>query len=122
MLFDSGMKGDEMPRVHKNVATSRKRGLIIAIILVIVIIKLLFFGENSLISLGRYKDKTELKQENYNEAIVKSDSLDKIIHILKTDMGEIERIAREKWDMQRPDEKVTIIKESVQNKSNSDEE
>lgn len=88
----------------------RRRQLIATIVIVIVGVYVLFseYGMIKRVQLEMKKKELSAKIEQKKNI---SDSLKKEILKIKTDSTEIERIAREKYGMKKPHEKIYIIKE-----------
>jgi cell division protein FtsB len=94
---------------------TRKRNLLISAVLLIIVAgasAFLFFKENGI---GKYlKLKSELNQ--IDTEIKKSDerlkSLQAEIDSLRTNLDKIERVAREKFNMMKKNEKVFKIEEN----------
>ncbi len=72
------------------------------------ILTLLFFGENNYLKISRYKKqinalKTEIKANEDSAAVYEAK-----VKELNTDRQTLERIAREKYGMKRPNEDVYV--------------
>jgi cell division protein FtsB len=83
--------------------------LIITLILLAVVLGFLLFSNYGLYTRLKLRDqKNDLKQQILNEQRIQ-DSLKREINKLKIDKNEIERVAREKYGMIKPGEKVFLI-------------
>ncbi len=105
-----------MPKVHKNPTASRIRKIVLLVVTTVVLVYVTFVGENSIISLLKYKKEVTANKAALEKTEAILDSLNRENDKLENDDRTIEKIAREEYDMQRPDEKVTIIKKTDEDK------
>jgi len=91
---------------------SRKRKLIITLLIIAGVISVMAFSTHGLIT----RIGLEIDNSNYRDLIGQeisvSDSLNKRIRLLQTDLTEIERIARENYGMIKPGDKVYFVKDT----------
>jgi cell division protein FtsB len=88
--------------------------LLIRILLVIILVttfSYLLFNENGFLKYLKMKNELQLLNEDIRKAEEKIESLDAEIDSLKTSKAKIEKVAREKFDMMKKNEKVFKIEE-----------
>lgn len=89
---------------------SKKFVIMIGILLVFVSAFVLF-SNYGLVNRIKLENRKKELIEDFAEKEKSSDSLRKTVKLLKENKEEIERIAREKYGMIKPGEKVYVIKE-----------
>lgn len=87
----------------------KKTNAFIIFTISIVILSIALFSQSGIINriILTRKQEELIEQINYEQKIF--DSLTKEINRLKTDTLEIEKIAREKYGMKRPGEKIFLV-------------
>lgn len=85
-----------------------KRNLIFAIV-AIVLLSFIVFNETGLIKYFKLKSKYSDLKYKTDSLKVNIDKLKSEIDSLKTNEGKIEKIAREKYNMKNPNEKVIKV-------------
>jgi len=93
----------------KNWDNTKKVNVFILSIIIIIVVAFMLFSPSGIINriLLTKKQKELLQQIDYEKKI--QDSLLKTIDVLQNDTLEIERIAREKYGMKRPNEKIYLV-------------
>lgn len=93
----------------KNWDNRKKVNVFILSTIVIIVVTYMLFSPSGFINriLLTKKQNELLNQINYEKKV--QDSLIKAIDILQNDTLEIERIAREKYGMKRPNEKIYLV-------------
>jgi len=93
----------------KNWDNRKKVNVFILSTIIIIVVTYMLFSPSGFINriLLTKKQNELLNQINYEKKV--QDSLIKAIDILQNDTLEIERIAREKYGMKRPNEKIYLV-------------
>ncbi len=93
----------------KNWDNTKKVNVFILSTIIIIVAAFMLFSPSGIINriLLTKKQKELLRQIEYEKKI--QDSLLKTIDVLQNDTLEIERIAREKYGMKRPNEKIYLV-------------
>ncbi len=98
----------------KNEAANKKKSkksILIAGIVLVIISTFVLFSNYGLVNRLRLEQRKAELNEEITLRKKSQDSLRKAIERLENDSLEIERLAREKYGMKKPGEKVFIIKE-----------
>lgn len=98
----------------KNEAANKKKSkksILIAGIVLVIISTFVLFSNYGLVNRLRLEQRKAELNEEITLRKKSQDSLQKAIERLENDSLEIERLAREKYGMKKPGEKVFIIKE-----------
>jgi cell division protein FtsB len=102
-------------RINDNPESRRKAVLLL--LAFIVVSSFFLFSEYGLIK--RFTVSSELSDinESLENAYYKSDSLNKDIELMQTDINTIEKVAREQYGMIKPGEKVFVLDSSFLDKT-----
>lgn len=96
-------------RFKEIITNTKRRNQILAGLLISIVIVVLFFSDYGLIKrLSLYFKHSKLEEKIETQTAVK-DSLQKRIELLKNDSLLIERLAREKYGMKKPNETIILI-------------
>jgi cell division protein FtsB len=99
----------------------RKKKLIISLIIAIALLSIIIFSSHGLITrIGLEIDNSAYRDKIVGEKFIR-DSIIKRIEQLKTDITEVERIARENFGMIKPGDVVYFIKDTDSVKTNPKE-
>lgn len=91
---------------------ARKKIMLISFVIIIAFLSIVIFSSHGLITrIGLEIDNTNYREKISGEIFIR-DSITKRIELLKTDIIEVERIARENFGMIKPGEKVYFIKDT----------
>ena len=90
--------------------SSKKRKLFVTIIICLFVILMFFFSDYGVIKRISLEMKSNELQKEISVQNQISDSLQTIINKLQKDTFEIEKIAREKYGMTKPNEEVYYLK------------
>ncbi len=96
--------------------SSRKRHLIIGVVLLFFIAVFIIFSSHGLITRISLELEKGVLEEHISVEKKAADSLKKVIHRLETDTTEIERIAREEYGMLKEGEKIYFIRKKQERK------
>lgn len=83
----------------------------LVVLVIILLAAFLVFNENGLLKYLSLKNQVQALQVRIDSAQLKIDKMHAQIDSLKTDMIKIEKVAREKFLMRFPNEKLIQIKE-----------
>lgn len=98
-------------RLKEFIANTKRRNQILAGLLISIVIVVIFFSDYGLIKrLSLYFRQSEL-EENINRQTAVKDSLQERIDLLKKDSSLIEKLAREKYGMKKPNETIILTEE-----------
>ncbi len=92
----------------------RRSGLVTILVVSVVFLYLLLLSNRGTISLYRHHSEKEELQQQIETLEQKKTTLMEEIERLKNDKDYIEKIAREKYNMKKPDEKVFRVDSSAQ--------
>lgn len=94
---------------NKTPKKSKKRKILYLLIIALMLYFLIFDNYGLIKRFSLENQNEEKRAMIYNEIKLK-DSLNKEIFLMEYDTNEIEKIAREKYGMVKPNEKVIILK------------
>ncbi len=98
----------------------RRKRLFIGLLIAVALMSIVVFSSHGLITrIGLEIDNTDYRKKIQNEIDIR-DSINKRIELLRTDITEIERIARENFGMIKPGEKVYFVRDTDSVKINLD--
>lgn len=98
---------------------ARKKKLIISLVIAAALLSIIIFSSHGLITrIGLEIDNSKYRDKITSETNIR-DSINKRIELLRTDITEIERIARENFGMIKPGEKVYFVRDTDSVKTNT---
>jgi len=101
-----------MPEKEKLYKNPIKRHLIVGGVIISIVLVFYLFTDYGIISKYNYIIKRDNLKEKSEKLITEIDSIKTLTKQLHADTLEIERLAREKYGMIKPGEKVLFIKQS----------
>lgn len=105
-----------MARLKRGVPLSKKIKYLLSLLVLVLLIKLSFFGRGSILSV--YKNSRSAKQSKakYEDLMIKINDTEEEINLLVNDEEYLIKIAREEFGMQKEDEHVIkLIEEEANN-------
>lgn len=107
-----------MPRVRQGVPINKKLRFVVTIIFIFCVIYVSFIGRGSFYRLHKVKQRRDKAYKQNLKLVEDIERIDKDIELLKNDAEYIERIGREEFNLQKPNEKVyRIIDENSQDET-----